>query len=279
MKYSQVFTAQTLNRRNQLATVIILIALALWGVSSMPSGAATQTGQRKRVIEETPYPDAPVQIIGVTNRRHPIKFKESFLDDDDWIEGLEIEFINKSEKTVTHVGINLVFERAADQAGDPRAVWPLIYGLNPFSLKPEEPILTNKIRPIRPGEKAYVSLSDLAYLELKSFLRDTRYFDGIEKMKIFVTTIGFIDGTAWGAASIFATRLKNMDGGQKNKSQAARKKVLPFLYPITTLRTGTQRLGLKRLRYRKYVASHRDRLCLCRGHRMQVLTSRRFPFI
>lgn len=199
------------------------MALAFFVVSSfLPPEAASQTGKRKRVIEETPYPNAPVQIVGVTNRRYHIKFKESLLDDDDWLKGLEVEVINKSDKTVTHVGIDLFFERPPDQAGEPPIVWPLNYGFDPFFLNPGEPIPASKIRPIRPGEKASIRLSDLAYEDLKAFLRDTRYFDSIEKMKMFVTTIGFDDGTAWGGS--FYIRDPDGPGGwsPKKKPQAAR---------------------------------------------------------
>lgn len=203
-KSSTLETVNYVAKHRRLIAVFVpcLLVVAFFVVSNfLPLGAASQTGQRKRVIEETPYPNAPVQIVGVSNHRRHIKLKESFLDDDDWMKGLEIEVINKSDKTVHHVGIDLFFERPPNQVGERRpVVWPLNYGVNPFSLKSEDPIPTTKIRPIRPGEKASISLSDLAYLELKAFLRDHRYFDGIGNMKIFVTTIGFDDGTAWGGS-------------------------------------------------------------------------------
>jgi hypothetical protein len=195
-----------------------LLALALLGLtSSLPFGAASQTGQRKRVIEETPYPDAPVQIVGVTNRRYHIKFKEDFSDDDDWIKGLEVEVINKSGKTVTHVGIDMLLERPPEQVGEPPSVCPLNYGLNPFFLEPKEPIPASRIKSIRPGEKASIRLSDLAYEDLKALLRDTHYFDGIGKMKMFVTTIGFDDGTAWGGS--FYIRDPDSPGGWSPKEK------------------------------------------------------------
>lgn len=234
---SKSFTSETINyiaKHRRLIAVFVpcLLALAFFVVSSfLPPGAASQTGKRKRVIEETPYPNAPVQIVGVTNRRYHLKFKESFLDDDDWLKGLEVEVINKSEKTVTHVGIDMLFERSADQAGEPPSVWPLNYGFDPFFLNPDEPIPPSKVRPIRPGEKASIRLSDLAYEDLKALLRDTRYFYGIEKMKMFVTTIGFDDGTAWGGS--FYIRDPDSPGGwsPKEKPQGSTKKgaAFPFL--------------------------------------------------
>lgn len=207
-----------------------LLTLALLAlILSLPFGAASKTGQRKRVIEETPYPNAPVQIVGVTNRRYHIKFKESFLDDDDWIKGLEVEVVNKSGKTVTHVGINLFFERPPDQAGEPPIVWPLNYGFDPFFLEPDEPIPASKVRAIRPGEKVTILLSDLAYEELKAFLRDARFY-GIEKMKMFVTTIGFDDGTAWRGS--FYIRDPDSPGGwrPKEKPPGSTKKGAAFLF-------------------------------------------------
>lgn len=195
----------------------LLAAAFLVGDSFLPSRAAGQKEKRKRVIEETPYPNARVQIISVSNRRYHIKFKESFSDDDDWIKGLEVEVINKSGKTVTHVGINLLFERPPDQTGEPPILWPLNYGFDPFFLEPNEPIPTSKVRAIRPGEKVTILLSDLAYEDLKAFLRDAR-FDGIDKIKMFVTTIGFDDGTARGGS--FYIRDPDSPGGWRPKERA-----------------------------------------------------------
>lgn len=201
MNHSLVSTTfRKLNRnskRGLLATFVVLTALA---VNSMPFGAATQGNQRKRVIEETPYPDAPVKIVGVLNRNHKIKFKESFSDDDDWIKGLAFEVVNQSEKTVTHVGIDLVLERPSDEAGLPPSVWPLTYGLNPFWLKPDEPVWDKYTKPIRPGEKAFITLSDLNHEDLKDLLKETNFSHGVDKMTVFVTTIGFDDKTAWGGS-------------------------------------------------------------------------------
>lgn len=236
------------NRRRLVAVVVpFLLGAIVLVVSLLPSGAASQTGQRKRVIEETPYPDAPVQIVSLTNRRHPIKLKESFVDDDDWLEGLEIQVINKSDKTVTHVGIEIVFE----SPNGPPSVWPITYGLNPFSLKPDEPIITNKIKAIRPGGRTSVELSDLAYGELKAFLKDTGHID-VDKVKIFVTTIGFDDGTAWGGSYYIRDPTEKNGWRPKEKTPGSTKKSAAFFYPITTARIGTQH-GLKRLRQRDMI--------------------------
>jgi len=222
-----------LSHRIQANLFPCLMALALLGlILSMPFGAATQTGQRKRVIEETPYPNAPVQIVGVTNRRYHIKFKESFSDDDDWIKGLEVEVINKSEKTVTHVGIDLFFERPPDQAYEAPVFWPLTYGFNPFFVEPKDPIPASKVRAIRPGEKVTIRLSDLSYEDLKAFLIDKRYLNGIEKMKMFVTTIGFDDGTAWGGS--FYIRDPDSPNGwsPKEKPSGSTEKGAAFLFSV-----------------------------------------------
>jgi len=217
----KLITSKTANRRLIVVSAFFLLGAILLVVSLLPSGAASQTGQRKRVIEETPYPDAPVQIVSLTNRRHPIKLKESFVDDDDWLEGLEIQVINKSDKIVTHVGIQIVFE----SPNGPPAVWPITYGLNPFSLKPDEPIITNKIKAIRPGERVSVELSDLAYVELKAFLKDTGHID-VDKVKIFVTTIGFDDGAAWGGT--YYIRDPTEKGGWRLKEKGSTKKSAAF---------------------------------------------------
>ena len=220
-----------LSNRIQANLFSFLMALALLAlILSVPFGAATQTGQRKRVIEEAPYPDCPVKIIGMTNSRHPIKSKEPFLDDDDWLSGLEIEVVNKSGKTVTHVGIDLLFERPSEQAGQPPAFWPLNYGGNPFSMSAEEAALPINIKPIKPGERALIELSGLAYEDLKGFLKDVGYPVTIEKIKMCLMSIGFDDGTAW-SGSYYIRDTNSPHGWRLNESgQGSTKKSAAFSF-------------------------------------------------
>ena len=211
-----------------------LLAFALLALTlSLPFGASTQTGQRKRIIEETSNPDCPVKIVSITNSRHPIKSKEPFLEDDDWLKGLEIEVVNKSDKRVTHVGIYLWLERPPSQAGQAPGFWDLNYGTNPFSMSAEEAALANKskskskskIKPILPGETVYIELSHLAYEDLKAFLKDIGYPVAVDKIRIWVSTVGFDDGTAWRGtyylrdpSAPHGWRLKDPPQGSTNKS-------------------------------------------------------------
>ena len=191
-------------RRLMMTLFPCLLALALLALTlSLPFGASTQTGQRNRIIEETSNPDCPVKMVSITSSRHAIKSKEPFMDDDDWLKGLEVEVVNKSDKTVTHVGIYLWLERPPSQAGQPPGFWDLNYGTNPFSMSAEEAALANKnkskskIKPILPGETVYIELSHLAYEDLKAFLKDIGYPVAVDKIRIWVSTVGFDDGTAW----------------------------------------------------------------------------------
>lgn len=225
------FFATIVEYRNQhglAAIVFTLTALTFFGLTSLPFNAATQTEKRKRVIEETPYPNAPVKIIEVLNRNHKIKFKESFLDDDDWLKGLEFKIVNTSGKTVTHVGIEMLFERPPGQEGEPPAFFPLAYGPDPFWLTTDEFAQAKKAKPIKAGETAYLSLAGLPYEDLRAFLTDVRYPVSIEKMKIWVKTIGFEDGTAWRGR--FFIRDPNGPGGwsPKEKVQGSTNKGAAF---------------------------------------------------
>ena len=193
--------------RNLISLFSCLLAVALLALAlSLPFGAATQTGQRKRIIEETPYPACPVKIVSTTNSRHKIRSKEPFMDDDDWLKGLKIEVVNKSDKTVTYVGIDLLFERPPEQAGQPPGFWDLNYGRDPFSMSAEEAAVASKskskIKPILPGETAYIhlQLAGPPHEDLKAFLKEIGYPVAIDRIRLWVSTVGFDDGTAWGGS-------------------------------------------------------------------------------
>ncbi len=225
------------SHRNVLALFSSGLGVALLALTlSLPFGAATQNGQRKRIIEETSYAKNPVKIIGITNSRHPIKSKEPFLDDDDWLRGLEIEVVNKSDKTVTYVGIDLQIERPPGQAGQPPGFWPLNYGTNPFWISAEEAALASKnkskskIKPIQPGETALIELSGLAYEDLKAFLQEIGYPVTIEKIKMSLHTIGFDDGTAWRGAYYIRDPSAPHGWRMKDPPQGSTKKSAAFLF-------------------------------------------------
>ncbi len=162
--------------------------------------ASSQQGpQRERLIDtKGSYADCPIKIVGVETNKRKVVLGKSFLDDDDWMKGLTVRVVNSSGKSLSHIGIRLDFERPADQAAQPGAVWDLWYGVSPFHFKPDE-IIPPPLNPlIQPGAVQSIALTDSEYGYMRAFLWDFKFPASIENVHITVYTIGFTDGTAWG---------------------------------------------------------------------------------
>ncbi|MDX6497360.1 MAG: hypothetical protein QOG23_620 [Blastocatellia bacterium] len=181
--------------------------------------AFSQQGpQRERLIDiKGSYPDCPIKIVGVETGKRKVVLGKSFLDDDDWMKGLTVRVVNSSGKTLTHIGIRLDFERPADQADQPGAVWDLWYGVSPFHCKPDE-IIPPPLNPlIQPGAVQSMALTDSEYGYMRAFLWDFKFPASIENIHVTVYTIGFTDGSAWGG------QLYRRDRGSKHGWKPAEK--------------------------------------------------------
>lgn len=179
--------------------------------------ASSQQGpQRERLIDtKGSYPDCPIKIVGVETSKRKVVLGKSFLDDDDWMKGLTVRVTNSSGKTLTHIGIRLDFERPADQADQPGAVWDLWYGVSPFYFKPDENI-PPPLDPLnQPGKVQSITLTDYEYGFMRAFLWDFKFPASIERIHITVYTIGFTDGSAWGG------QLYRRDQGSRKGWKAA----------------------------------------------------------
>ena len=178
-----------------LLTIAALIATTYRTNAQLKSAKSFGAERRGRLIENHSYSDSPVKIIDVRIGKKKVTFKESFDDDDDWLKGLTIAVENQSKVAVNHVGIDFLLERPREQMGEVPAFWNLTYGSNPFWLKPQEPPMS--IQPIQPGETKEIRLQDEAYKEMRLFLRKVGYSASGETVKVMISTIGFINGTAW----------------------------------------------------------------------------------
>src|SRR5438132_9347298 len=156
------------------AVLMALLSIALLVPQFVMS--RPQAIQRERLIDtQGSYADCPVEIVGVETRKGKIILSKSFLDDDDWMKGLTVRFKNKSDKPLSHVGVKLTFDRPADQSSQPRASWDLWYGVSPFYFKRDEPIPPAVIQLIHPGADGVLSLSEMEYGDLRSFLTEVNF--------------------------------------------------------------------------------------------------------
>ncbi|HYJ84578.1 MAG TPA: hypothetical protein VEW46_00815 [Pyrinomonadaceae bacterium] len=167
---------------------------------------------------------APVKIIAMRAKQREVHSNKRFLDGDDWLDGLAIEVVNSSGKTVTFVEVELFFPRPVEDATQPGAVWHLRYGDSPFRYESPEAMPAPRVKPIAPGDFLELKAADNEHLEIDRFLKDLK-FSKNNKVEIRINLLGFSDGTAW-SGQMFQ---RNPNGGWllmnlQNETQARPKR-------------------------------------------------------
>jgi hypothetical protein len=147
--------------------------------------------------------NSPVKITLVKTKKRVVANNKKFLDDDDWLEGLTLRVLNRSDKTVTYVGIQLIFRRNEDQESGLPAGWPINYGFDPFRLNPGDSIPPPQVTPILAGTETEIRLSESEYEEVKKFFAEIGFPAIRKRMELDIIKIGFSDGTAWNNGLMF----------------------------------------------------------------------------
>jgi hypothetical protein len=180
-----------------LLTVTVVLRSA-YKATAQREPTTPMTGQTKaRIMVTKGHLRPPLEITVVKTQKREVEPDKEFVDDDDWLRGLTIRLANNSGKTVTFMGMELIFWRTEEQSPGLPAAWPLRRGLDPFSIgsanSPDQP----EVELARPGGDLEFVLSDAQYDDIKRFLKDNDFPDSIKKVEIQVVKIGFSDGTAW----------------------------------------------------------------------------------
>lgn len=169
------------------------------GVAELAQGLPVQD----RIIVKKADFNPPVSITIIkTKKKGMIQTNTRFLDDDDWIRGLEVHIRNDSPKVVSYIGMELLFRRTNDQEQGLPAGWPFNYGPDPLRYESAESMPPSQVAPILPGKTVAMVLSDREYDEIKNFLKDIP-FPKTKRLELRVTKIGFGDGTRWSAGRIY----------------------------------------------------------------------------
>jgi hypothetical protein len=195
---------------------ICVVILSVLFVSLYKSKAQLQSGQptfqerERAIMKKTDY-DPPVWIKAVKTKGRSVPLDEKFSDEDDWLKDLTVLVHNKSNKTVYHVGIRLLFRPLRGGAGLP-AKWLIGYGPDPFSFKTTAAVPTSTVPHILPGGEIELKLSDAELGDLKRFLQQAGFPEKIHLVEMRVSSIGFTDGTAW-----YGKMLKRKPGSEEWK--------------------------------------------------------------
>ena len=165
--------------------------------AAQPKGepALAAQGQERRMVRNDDR-KSPVKIRAMRAKQKEIQSNKRFLDGDDWLDGLTIEVVNSSGKTVTFVEVELFFPRPVEDAAEPGAVWHLRYGDSPFRYESPEAMPAPRVKTIAPGDFLELKAANNEHLEIDRFLKDLK-FSKNNNVEIRINLVGFSDGTAW----------------------------------------------------------------------------------
>lgn len=153
-----------------------------------------QRGQ-ERLVKYATQRSQPVRLVQAKTNRRTLQFNETFLDDEEWIEGLTMSFRNISGKEVVYVGVRLTFDRLQNSSQSP-AIWELQYGDDPFRYKTVESLPPLRVKSVLPNDIVDLRMTDEQYGELKLFLQSLGY-PSEHSVDFRVISVGFRDNTAW----------------------------------------------------------------------------------
>ena len=149
---------------------------------------------RDKIIEKGEDFDPPVEIIFVKSKIGEIETNKKFSAEEDWFRGLAITLLNNSAKSITHASISIRFPHPQENKLD--FVVPLNYGESPIPSEDGQ-ILPNTASAVLPGERIELRLPDEDYDNIRTTLNESGYPRSIKKIRIYVTMLGFSDGTLW----------------------------------------------------------------------------------
>lgn len=194
-----------------LVLVFSAILLSSYKGQAQPQGVGAQAPLLQRgeraIMKNTDF-NPPVSIKAVKTKGRSVPLDKKFTDEDDWLKGFAVLVRNDSNKTITHIGLRMVFR---GEEGQIPARWHLNYGPDPFFYESDAAVPRDVVPSVLPGGELELKLSDAELEDLKPFLNKVGFPDPVH-VEIGVSTIGFADGTAW-----YGRMLKRGSGGVKWK--------------------------------------------------------------
>ena len=179
---------------------------------SLTVAPGQQQLEERRIDKLTDFSPPVTITLAKTKKKGSIRFKERFLDDDEWLKGLTVRLDNNSGKSFRYIRVEVQFNRSEGQEQDPPAIWFLEYGDYPIRYKTEEEMPPLRVKPVLPGESLEISLSDSDFNQLDLYLKDARYSRGTNEIELRITNIGFSDGTIWNVGQILKRDPKSIWG-------------------------------------------------------------------
>jgi hypothetical protein len=206
-------------RRCGSAFALMVITLLLVA-SASPNFVDTRAHSQEqgRIVTKKPWRVEPVKVISAkTKKKGDVELGNSFVEDDDWLDGFTITVLNGSDKIVTSLTISMIFPR---QPGDDRNKFAqdLSFGPSPSS---HDYTRRDPKKIIKPGETVELKVGPQIYQSIKAALQNLGYPESITRVELTVLEVGFEDGSVLVSGFLFIQDPDNP--GDPTKKIPARK--------------------------------------------------------
>jgi hypothetical protein len=151
-------------------------------------------------VTKKPWRVEPVKVISAkTKKKGDVELGNSFVEDDDWLDGFTITVLNGSDKIVTSLTISMIFPR---QPGDDRNKFAqdLSFGPSPSS---HDYTRRDPKKIIKPGETVELKVGPQIYQSIKAALQNLGYPESITRVELTVLEVGFEDGSVLVSGFLF----------------------------------------------------------------------------
>jgi hypothetical protein len=165
--------------------MLVLFFVAAW------LAVAAQAQEAIRTLEKVSLKNEPVAITEIrVGNNSGISLGQSFIANKDWVSDLTFKVKNVSAKPIARVELELQFPEVKINKG--ALVTSIQYGQVPDLPEPgqEKP-------PVAPNETIQLQLDSDTYGGLKGMLNANERPLGVTKVRVRLSTIIFVDGTAW----------------------------------------------------------------------------------
>lgn len=202
----------------RLRLILSGLLLSLFVLVLVPTGTLHSQGGQDRIVDlKGSYPGCPIKIVSIRTNGQLMPIGKPVAAHADWIRNLSIEVENISTSVITHIGVRLDFARPSYQSTQADAIFDVEHGVNPFASQKNP---GRSLDGVKPHGKMSLSMSEADYSFLGRFLSEVGYPPSIERVHIFVNTVGFADGTAWRGEFLIPD--SNAPGGWKSKETPTR---------------------------------------------------------
>lgn len=195
--YSLATKAKVSNR--SLLILIVLLMVPLFFVSKALFTGIAQTNEKKqkKMTKET-FKNEPIEFVELKSSGKKFKFGEKYIQESDWLKELTFDFKNVSGKTITYIGVAIIFPET--QSTGVTISHSLSYGIPPNFPESEY----NKSKLLIPNETAQIGFSAESYKALKNFLATRNHtLTDLTQAHLTIMSVFFEDGTKWGAGDMY----------------------------------------------------------------------------